>query len=97
MDINFPLILVLLVFASGLIWLYDIDFLSKRRQMAITAVDNQFDGIDTSDQSQKQAYDQAKSVAAREPAPVEYAKSFFPVFLIVLLAVLRRDRTGARG
>ncbi len=56
MDINFPLILVILVFVSGVIVLLDKLYLSARRQQA-----------------------------QGEPVIVEYAKSFFPVLLIVLV------------
>ncbi len=38
MDINFPLVLVVLTFATGLIWLLDIVLLRKRRQAAQPAV-----------------------------------------------------------
>jgi signal peptidase I len=53
---SFPLILVLLVFITGLIWALDKLFWVKSR-----------------------------SEAAKEPLIVEYAKSFFPVLLLVLV------------
>ncbi|MAZ88148.1 MAG: signal peptidase I [Cellvibrionaceae bacterium] len=85
MDINLPLILVLLVFVSGLVWLYDLVFLAAKRQAAIDAVDSQFDQAQLDEESKQQVYRQAKEVAAREPLAVEYSKSFFPVLLIVLV------------
>lgn len=56
---NFPLLLTIAVFASGIIWLIDILFFKKQRL--------------------------AKNPQAKEPTLVEYAHSFFPVLLIVLL------------
>lgn len=61
MNFDFALILVLLTFISGIIWLMDSLFLASRRQ-----------GDDGSE-------------AKDEPLIVEYAKSFFPIFLLVLI------------
>jgi len=97
MDINFPLILVLAVFITGGIWLFDWIFLSKKRQKNIQAVEKQFTGIPQSSQTvssstedrnvekKREAFEKAKSVAGQEPLLVEYAKSFFPVLAIVLV------------
>ncbi|NIM26731.1 MAG: signal peptidase I [Gammaproteobacteria bacterium] len=64
--------MVLLVLASGFIWALDALVLARRRRRAVPEVGEEGEGD-----------------AAREPAPapkiVEYARSFFPVFLIVLL------------
>jgi signal peptidase I len=56
MDLNFPLILVILVFGSGLIWLLDTIFFARGR-----------------------------NDDASDPILVEYARSFFPVLLFVLI------------
>lgn len=85
MDINFPLILVLLVFVSGLVWLFDILVLAKPRKAALAAVDVQFSNQDLATEHQQFAYDQAKLAASKEPALVEYSKSFFPVLFVVLV------------
>ncbi len=85
MDINLPLILVLLVFVSGLVWLFDLVFLASKRRAAIDAVDAQFSQAQLDEESEQQVYRQAKEVAGREPLAVEYSKSFFPVLLIVLV------------
>ena len=61
MSFDFALILVLLTFISGIIWLGDILFFAPARQKS----------------------DQSESVA--EPIIVEYARSFFPIFLLVLI------------
>ena len=72
MRFDFPTIMVILVVASGLIWALDVLVLARRRRSSVPEVDEEADGR-----------------ATGEPAPtpkiVEYARSFFPVFLIVLL------------
>ncbi|MDN3639801.1 signal peptidase I [Simiduia curdlanivorans] len=83
MDINFPLILVLLVFFSGLGWLYDIAFLAKARK---AKVENTLKEL--SEKSLKetdQGYQLALEAASKEPLVVEYSKSFFPVLAFVLV------------
>ncbi len=83
MDINLPLVLVLLVFGSGLIWLFDVIFLAAKREADVAAVDTQFEQVEI--ENQNEVYLQAKALAAQEPVAVEYSKSFFPVLLIVLV------------
>jgi signal peptidase I len=85
MDINFPLVLVVLVFVSGVIWLFDALFLASRRRADIAAVDQQFGQIELLPETKQQAYSSAKQAAEKEPVAVEYAKSFFPVLFIVLV------------
>ena len=85
MDINFPLILVLLVFVSGLIWLFDLLFLAKKRRAALADVDLQFADIELEAESKQDVYSQAREAAAKEPLLVEYSKSFFPVLFVVLV------------
>jgi len=73
---TFPAFLVGLTALTGGIWLFDALFLASRRKARLglseTAEDEQ--------KSNKSADGQR-----REPVVVEYAKSFFPVILIVLL------------
>ena len=66
---NFDIELVLVVggFLTGVIWLADILFLSKRRPVTEPSVDDMAD------------------MENPEPWYVEYAKSFFPVLIIVLI------------
>ena len=85
MDINFPLILVILVGVSGAIALFDWLVLRKPRQQKITEVENRFKGVNLENEKQKKAYDAARSAAMAEPVVVEYAKSFFPVLALVLV------------
>lgn len=85
MDINFPLVLVLLVFTSGLIWLVDSLLFAPRRRAALAAVDAQFGSVQLDPGREQQVYEQARTTAAKEPVLVEYSKSFFPVLLLVLV------------
>lgn len=82
-SINLPLILTLAVLVTGLVWLFDALVLARPRKEKVAAVDKQFTGMALETEQQKMAYEDAKSVAAREPVLVEYAKSFFPVLFIV--------------
>ncbi len=61
MNIDFALVLVLLTFGSGMIWLLDSLFFASGRRSADDSED------------------------ANEPLVTEYAKSFFPIFLLVLI------------
>ncbi|HTF95167.1 MAG TPA: signal peptidase I [Cellvibrio sp.] len=82
-SINLPLILTVAVLVTGLIWLFDALVLARPRKEKVTAVEKQFSGMALETEQQKAAYEDAKSVAAREPVLVEYSKSFFPVLFIV--------------
>lgn len=72
MDFNFPLLLVLSVFITGIIALIDRLFLLPRRKAAVVRL------TDTAD-------DAAVAKAGKEPAIVETSKSIFPVLLFVLV------------
>lgn len=82
-SINLPLILTLAVLVTGLVWLFDALVLARPRKEKVAAVEKQFSGMALETEQQKTAYEDAKSVAGREPVLVEYAKSFFPVLFIV--------------
>lgn len=82
-SINLPLILTLAVLVTGLVWLFDALVLSRPRKGKVAAVEKQFSGMELKTEQQKNAYEEAKSVAAKEPVLVEYSKSFFPVLFIV--------------
>ena len=69
---DFPTIMVLLVAISGLIWAFDAAVLARRRKLALSHLGDDADG----------------EVAAKVMRPstvVEYARSFFPVFLVVFV------------
>ncbi|VAX09928.1 Signal peptidase I [hydrothermal vent metagenome] len=73
MDLNFPAILVTLVFVTGGIWLIDaLMFAPRRRSVATQEAEN---GTSQEDIAH----------STREPLLVEYARSFFPVILVVLV------------
>lgn len=69
MRFDFPTLIVVLVFATGMIWAFDAAVLARRRQAAA----RQAGGAS------------GDAVSAPPSRIVEYAKSFFPVFLIVLV------------
>ncbi len=69
MDIDFSLVLVVLVAISGAIWAVDALFFAGRRKARAETIKDP----------------QLQQEAVREPGVVEYARSFFPVLFIVLL------------
>jgi signal peptidase I len=80
MDINFPLILVVLTFATGIIWLGDKLFLRPKREAAWEASGGAAVASGSS-------ADDAGDDNARPPEPylVDLSRSFFPVLAIVLV------------
>src|SRR5512135_3775912 len=77
MDFDFALLLVVLTIVTGVIWLLDRLFLYGGRQARAAAL-----AATGGSEAERQ---QRALEAAREPIIVEYARSFFPVILIVLL------------
>ncbi|MDX1551788.1 MAG: signal peptidase I [Marinobacter sp.] len=69
MDIDFPLVLVVLTFATGLIWLLDRLLFRKRRLAAAGLAPGEYEA----DQEPK------------EPYLVDLSRSFFPVLAVVLV------------
>ena len=76
MTFDFPTILVAATFVTGLIWAADAILFAPRRRQQAAALSGQAGDTLTADQLKK---------ALKEPTLVEYARSFFPVILIVLL------------
>ncbi|CAO1662881.1 signal peptidase I [Halomonas sp. NYA30] len=73
---DFSLLLVLAVALSGVVYLLDVLVLKpKRRQRFATAEANAKEGLDPA----------TSEKLLKEPWPVDYARSFFPVLLVVLL------------
>ena len=85
MDIDFPLILVILVFGSGLIWMLDALFLAPGRRRVVADLQGQFPQWQEEGSGQAAKYQAQLAQTAREPVVVEYAKSFFPVLLVVFV------------
>ncbi|HEX3161256.1 MAG TPA: signal peptidase I [Pseudolabrys sp.] len=77
MDFDFALLLVVLTAVTGVVALLDQLFLRPRRKARAIALA----GAEGSDAERQQRAQEAM----REPIVVEYARSFFPVILIVLL------------
>ena len=95
MDIDFSLVLAVLVGVSGAICLYDVMLLASKRSQAVerymlaNELSNASSGS-SADSSSKRDIDSSENgeairLLSREPVTVEYAKSFFPVLLLVLV------------
>ncbi len=74
MNFDFPTILVAATFITGLIWAADAIMLAPRRRQRATVLSSG-DNVDRNEVQQ----------SLKESTLVEYAKSFFPVILAVLL------------
>ena len=85
MNIDFPLILVIVVLGSGGIWLLDSLLLAGGRRARREQLAQAFPGCDQKDSRAAIAYAEACDKEAGEPAVVEYARSFFPVLAVVLV------------
>ena len=85
MTIDFPLILVIVVFGSGGIWLIDSILLAGGRRARREQLAREFPGYEQVGSSAAAAYSDACDREASEPVVVEYARSFFPVLAIVLV------------
>ncbi len=85
MNIDFPLILVLLTAAAALVWLVDrVVLLPKRRQRLAEAAAG-YPARDEPGSEDARAWPQEAARILRPPTAVEYANSFLPVLLIVLV------------
>ena len=78
MSINFPLFLLLSTVVTGVIWLFDILVLRPKRRRNVEQLNAQ--SVDLTP-----AMDVARQAVMKESVVVEYAISFFPVLLVVLV------------
>lgn len=85
MNIDFPLMLVILVFGSGAIWALDALAFAPARKRRNEALKTEFPQWDKSGSSDNKKYMLAAKASASEPAIVEYARSFFPVLAAVFV------------
>jgi signal peptidase I len=85
MTIDFPLILVILVFGSGLIWLADALFLAPGRRRELATLQAQYPEYKREGSIQAEQYAAQVKSRAAEPTVVEYARSFFPVLFVVFV------------
>jgi len=76
MNLDFPTIMVVATFATGIIWLLDERLWRPKREEKMEELRQSYAGADK---------EEVISQAEKEPVIVEYAKSFFPVILIVLV------------
>ena len=88
MNIDFSLVLVCLVAVCGALWLLDRVLLKNARDRAVA--DYQRNLVREQDQGRASGKSEQQIRAelqqlCREPAVIEYARSFFPVLLLVLL------------
>ena len=82
LDIDFPLVLSWAVLISGVIWLFDVMVLKPRRMEAVVAIEA---GKSATGEAAKRGSSNKVDAASMEPLVVEYARSFFPVLLLVLI------------
>lgn len=73
---DFSLLLVVAVAVTGLIWLLDAAWLGKARRARVAGVEAE---------TGERLDEKSRRSVAREPWYVDYARSFFPVLLVVLL------------
>jgi len=85
MDIDFPLVLVILVFGSGLIWLLDLLLLAPGRRRSIAGLQEEFPDWENTGSSDAREFADGVQRLEAEPVVVEYARSFFPVLLVVFV------------
>jgi len=85
LTLDFPLILVVLVFGSGLLWMLDAIFLAPGRRRVTAELRDRYPRWDVEGSADVGHYREAVAIRAREPVVVEYARSFFPVLLVVFV------------
>lgn len=85
MDINFPLILVVLTGLSFVIWLLDRLVLAPGRARRAEDLRARFPAWQQEGSNDASAFAVAAASVLREPVPVEYARSFLPVLAAVLV------------
>ena len=85
MNIDFPLILLILVAGSGLIWALDALVAAGPRRARIAQLQDRYPKWDQPETSDGKKYVTALAETASEPAVVEYARSFFPLLAFVFV------------
>ncbi|HEY6943437.1 signal peptidase I [Dokdonella sp.] len=78
MDFDFALLLVVLTAVTGVVWLFDWLLLARRRA-------HRADTIKAMTALTEEEREARARTALQESVPVEYARSFFPVLLVILL------------
>jgi signal peptidase I len=83
--LDFPLILVVLTFVSAVIWIADQLLWASSRRATVAKLRQRFPQWAVEGSSEHAAYADAVATQAKEPLAVEYARSFLPVLLVVLV------------
>ncbi|MEE4278026.1 MAG: signal peptidase I [Halieaceae bacterium] len=82
---DFPLILVILVFGTGLIWLGDRILFAPARRRSHEALCAEYPGWSEEGSTDAKRFQQAAASLPRESTLVEYSRSFFPVLAVVFV------------
>lgn len=82
---DFPLILVILVFGTGLIWLGDRLLFAPSRRRSFDALTAQFPAWNEEGSADSEGFAKAAPSLPRESTIVEYSRSFFPVLAVVFV------------
>ncbi len=85
MSLDFPLILVILVFGTGLIWLGDRLLFAPARRRSFDALAAQYPAWEEEGSSDSVGFAKAAATLPRESTLVEYSRSFFPVLAVVFV------------
>ncbi len=85
MNIDYPLILVILVFGSGAIWLVDALLAAGPRARRREALEAKFPQWQQADSGDAKLFAEAVHREARVPTIVDYARSFFPLLAVVFV------------
>lgn len=85
MSLDFPLILVILVFGTGLIWLVDRLLWAPGRQRSLDALCSQYPAWDQEGTADAKRFAASAPTLPRESTIVEYSRSFFPVLAVVFV------------
>ncbi|MFT4768872.1 MAG: signal peptidase I [Glaciecola sp.] len=85
MSLDFPLILVILVFGTGLIWLADRLLWAPGRQRSLDALCTEYPEWNQNGSADAKRFTVAAETLPRESTIVEYSRSFFPVLAVVFV------------
>jgi signal peptidase I len=85
MSLDFPLILVILVFGTGMIWLADRMLWAPGRKQQLDALCDRFPAWDQDGTGDSKQFEIAAQALPRESTIVEYSRSFFPVLAVVFV------------
>lgn len=85
MSLDFPLILVILVFGTGLIWLADRLLWAPGRQRSLDTLCTQYPQWNQDGSADAKRFSVAAETLPRESTIVEYSRSFFPVLAVVFV------------